>query len=418
MPKKEVKVLVEKDSKMAGKDKGTSGMAFFIVLASLLFLSNSAIAETRTEIYVRFFVEEYTDQASGYDSKVSCRVIALERVKRLLLEKWGMVLEGEMKARNFSLTKNKIIPLTAGLIRAEIIDEKWDGKTYYLKAGMGADPRDLIILIYNLRRDLNKTQELEETRKKADEAIEEVERLRRELGGPDAKEKNFVQYNRAINTLSAIDWMEKGFAWGIVGEQKEAIGAFTKVIELDPKNEKAFYNRGETYRNLGNLQLAIRDYDRAIELHPKDARLYGTRGIAYGSLGDHPQAIKDYDKAIELDPKDAEIYVARGISYRKLGNYQQSIQDYDQAIQLNFKDATVYFLRGLSYYNLGDCGQAIKDYDKAIELDPHYAMAYGARGMAYLKLGDQHKGFEELKIAARLGDEGAENYLKSEGIIR
>jgi tetratricopeptide (TPR) repeat protein len=401
---------------MQAKNKYLNRMAFSIVLASLLFLSNSAIAETRTEIHVKFFVEEFTDQASKYDSKDSCRVIGLEQVKRLLLGKWGTFLGHQNEVKIFQLTKSQIIILTAGLIKAEIIDEKWDGKTYYLKAAMAADPRDVITFMDNLRRDHHKTRELEETRKKADVAIKEVERLRKELGRLNAEKKDLAQYNQAINTLSAIDWIEKGFAWGIAGKQQEAIGAFTKVIELDPKNEKAFYNRGETYRILGNFRLAIRDYDRAIELHPKDAKPYGPRGVAYGSLGEHRQAIKDYDKAIELDPKDAEIYVARGISYRKLGNYQQSIQDYDQAIQLNLKDATVYFLRGFSYYNLGNYWQAIKDYDKAIELDPQYAMAYGARGMAYLKLGDKHKGFEELKIAARLGDEGAENYLRSEGI--
>ena len=187
-------------------------MAFSIVLASVIFLSNSAIAETRTEIHVKFFVEEFTDQASKYDTKVSCRVIALERAKRLLLEKWGMFLEGENEVRKFQLTKDQIIPLTAGLIKAEIIDEKWDGKTYYLKAGMAADPRDVIIFMDYLRRDYRKTKELKETRKKADEVIRDVERLRKELRKASAEKRELDQYNQAINTLSAIDWIEKGFA--------------------------------------------------------------------------------------------------------------------------------------------------------------------------------------------------------------
>jgi Flp pilus assembly protein TadD len=401
---------------MATKNIYTNKLAFSIILASSLFCANLVFAETRAEIVVRIFVEEYTYQASEYDSKVSCRVIALEQAKRLLLEKWGTFLEDETEVRNFQLTKDQIITLIAGLVRAKIIDEKWDGKTYYLKTVMATDPKDVIISIENLRRDRQKTKELEETRKKADEALKEVERLRKELETAKAEKPNLSQYKEAVKTLSAIDWVEKGFALGIAGEHQEAIGAFTKAIELNPKYAEAFYNRGEAYRILGNFRLAIRDYDKAIELNPTDAKPYGARGVAYGSLGEHRQAIRDYDKAIELDPTDAEIYVTRGVSYRKLGDYQQAIRDFDQAIQLNMKYATVYFLRGFAYYNLGNYWQAIKDYDTAIELDPQYAMAYGARGMAYLKLGNNHKGFEELKIAARLGDEGAENFLKSEGI--
>ena len=58
-----------------------------IALFSFLLLTNSALAETKT------FVREYTYQASEIDSKISCRIIALEQVKRLLLEEIGTYLE-------------------------------------------------------------------------------------------------------------------------------------------------------------------------------------------------------------------------------------------------------------------------------------------------------------------------------------
>jgi len=125
--------------------------------------------------------KEYFYQASEYDSKVSCRALALEQVKRLLLEELGTYLESETEVKNFQLTKDQIVILTAGIVQAEIIDEKWDGKTYYLKAKIAADPKEVIKSIDLLRQDRQKTKELEETKKKADEALREVERLRKEL---------------------------------------------------------------------------------------------------------------------------------------------------------------------------------------------------------------------------------------------
>jgi hypothetical protein len=104
------------------------GFISSIAFVFLFSIANLAFAETKV------FVEEYTYQASEYDSKVSCRALALEQVKRLLLEKLGTYLESETEVKNFQLTKDQIVILTAGIVTAEIVDEKWDGKAYYLKA--------------------------------------------------------------------------------------------------------------------------------------------------------------------------------------------------------------------------------------------------------------------------------------------
>ena len=53
----------------------------------LFFIPRLTVAETKT------FIKEYTYQASEYDSKVTCRTLALAQVKRLLLEELGTYLE-------------------------------------------------------------------------------------------------------------------------------------------------------------------------------------------------------------------------------------------------------------------------------------------------------------------------------------
>jgi len=89
-----------------------------IIFLSLLVFSAYAVAETKT------FVKEYSYQASEYDSKVSCRALALEQVKRLLLEELGTYLESETEVKNFQLTKDQIVILTAGIDSTEKNDEK------------------------------------------------------------------------------------------------------------------------------------------------------------------------------------------------------------------------------------------------------------------------------------------------------
>ena len=136
-----------------------------VLCLSLLAFSRPAIAETKV------FVEEYTYQASEADSKISSREIALEQIKRLLLEKLGTYLESETEIKNFRLTKDQIVILTAGIVRTEIIKERWDGKTYYIKAKIETDPKIVTTSIEKLRQNRKEMEELEKTKRKADDAV-------------------------------------------------------------------------------------------------------------------------------------------------------------------------------------------------------------------------------------------------------
>lgn len=357
-----------------------SNIARITLVFSLFLLSfpNFAFAETKT------FMKEYTYQAGDEDSKNSCRIISLREVKRLLLEELGTYLESLTEVQNFKLSKDQITTLTGGIVHTELIEEKWDGRTYWMKAKVQADPDDVVKAIDSLRKDRQKTRELEEIRKKSDALFKENERLRRELAtaSGEKKKQDTAAYNQTIKELNATEWFDKGYVAGNAGNWAEALTALSKAIELNPQFAMAYYNRGVAYRKLGNTNQAIKDYNKAIELNPQDAKAYVNRGVAYGELGNTNQAIKDYNRAIELNPKYAMAYNNRGITYGKLGNLNQ----------------------------------AIKDLNKAIELNPQLAEAHANRGVAYGKLGNTNQMIADMKIAARLGNRMAQDYLRKQGI--
>ena len=147
---------------------------------------------------------------------------------------------------------------------------------------------------------------------------------------------------------------------------------------------------------------AIADYDKAIELNPKDARAYYNRGNAKHQLKQHKEAIADYDKAIELNPKDAKAYYNRGNAKNELKQHKEAIADYNKAIELNPKDANAYNNRGVAKSNLKQHKEAIADYDKAIELKPEDAQAYYNRGLAYRELGKKEEADADSRTWAKL----------------
>ena len=48
----------------------------------------------------------------------------------------------------------------------------------------------------------------------------------------------------------------------------QAISKWNKVLETDPGNADAYYNRGVAYRKKGELEQAMSDYTKAMEIDP------------------------------------------------------------------------------------------------------------------------------------------------------
>jgi Flp pilus assembly protein TadD len=210
------------------------------------------------------------------------------------------------------------------------------------------------------------------------------------------KEILFAASTVVFVSLSLVTWTQVRY-W------QNSFTVFEHALRVTDNNFTAYYGRGTVFLNLGNYRQAIEDYDKVVEINPKYAEAYNNRGTAYSNLGSYRQAIGDYDRAIEINPKYEKAYNNRGVASKHLGNYQQAIGDYDKAIEINPKYAEAYNNRGTAYSNLGSYRQAIGDYDKAIEINPKYEKAYYNRGNAYLHLGNIRQASEDMKTAARLG---------------
>src|SRR3989304_104368 len=214
---------------------------FTLVLILFLILTSIASAETVT------FIKEYTYMASDIDSKVSSRAIALEQVKRALLEQLGAYLISETEVKNYQITRDQITTLAAGIVSAEVIDEKWDGRSYYLKAKIAADPKAVAKSVDALRKDVQKTKELEDSKKKAEEAMREVERLKKELELVKTDTIKQSAYANAIKDLSSTDWFDKGVVFGQSKNYADEVDAYTKAVKLNPQLAEAYINRGLAY---------------------------------------------------------------------------------------------------------------------------------------------------------------------------
>jgi superkiller protein 3 len=313
----------------------------------------------------------------------------------------------------------KIEAITAGIVEMKTLDEQWDGATYYIKAEMAVDPKDLERRIAEVLNDKQKTKDLEEARKRTLAAEAENARLRKELEATKDEEQRLAlqkTYTKAADVLSAEEYFTKGNNAYENGLYYIALEYYQKAIDINPNHADAYYNMGNAYHYLKNYAESIRCYQKAIDINPNYADAYYNMGIAYANLKNYNEALRHYQKAISIDPNYAAAYHNMGSAYIDLKNYAEAIRCYKKAIAINNPNhADAYYSMGNAYQYLKNYAEAIRCYKKAVELNPNYANAYINMGIAYAHLGNKKEHVKNYQQAARLGNSIAQEALREAG---
>ena len=165
--------------KTAGVEMRTSIQYSIRWTLAVLAVFSVSLAAASAAAEIRTFVKEYTYRASKADSKESSHTIAVREVTRLLLEALAADLKSITAARGLQLTKDEIAMLSIGVVKIEVQDERWDARTYWLKAKVATDPDEFIKRIDALRKDQEKTSELERISARSYKLLRENERLRK-----------------------------------------------------------------------------------------------------------------------------------------------------------------------------------------------------------------------------------------------
>ncbi len=187
---------------------------------------------------IRSFVRDYTYQASEVDSKQSCRVLATEQVKRMLLEELGTYLESHTEIVNHELTKDQINTMTAGIVKTSIVAEKWDGQNYWLQAKMDVDPDDVAASLKRMSKDKQEMSRLEKDRIQRDKTVSEIGNLRKDMEAGKDNPQKLKEYNEKVQQLKALQSMSSIFKAMIENKPEEGVQNFINIFGEMVKNSQ------------------------------------------------------------------------------------------------------------------------------------------------------------------------------------
>ena len=156
------------------------------------------------------------------------------------------------------------------------------------------------------------------------------------------------------------------------GQLGPAIGAYRKVLALDPQNFDALQLLGLACFQAGDPALAIETLDKALKLNKAYAPAFNNRGLAHQALRNWPEAQRDFSKAIALAPNYAEAFGNRGNVLREQGRIAEAIADQKKAIALNPNIPELHNNLGLACKDASQWDAALACFDKALSLRPPY----------------------------------------------
>jgi tetratricopeptide (TPR) repeat protein len=134
---------------------------------------------------------------------------------------------------------------------------------------------------------------------------------------------------------SADEYSQRGIARFEKNDLDGAIADFTKVIEMNGKEQEfCYYFRGMAHYRKGHPDQAILDLTKAISIKA-DPRFFDDRGNLLARQGELDRALADLNKAIELAPQYAKAYGDRGLVRLMRGEDAGAEQDFKKCFELD-----------------------------------------------------------------------------------
>lgn len=146
-------------------------------------------------------------------------------------------------------------------------------------------------------------------------------------------------------------------------EFERALDLYDQAITLNPLHAEAYYRRGNTLKDLGQLRAAVASYDKAILIKPDYAHAYCNRGVVQQALELRSDALSSYDLAISHDPLDARTHYNRALLLQDCSRWEEALQSYDKAIAADPAFADAQYNRAVALLSCGDFGRGWANYE-------------------------------------------------------
>jgi len=189
----------------------------------------------------------------------------------------------------------------------------------------------------------------------------------------------------ALDNKQVLAWRAKGVVAGSKQKYSDAEAAFSKWVELDPKNEDALVARGSARLVLGRFTDSLTDFDAAMLMGPT-ARVRMLRATALIGVGRSDDGLAEADRAVQAEPNENSIRWARAQFRAQLAKRDLAMEDLNELIKRSPK--ADYYIERAALWQSADRAKREADVEAALRLDPKSEKALAYRAAAEIEAGD------------------------------
>jgi len=163
------------------------------------------------------------------------------------------------------------------------------------------------------------------------------------------------------------------------GEQKykDAIVSFDAILEFEPDNVDALFNKGKALDQIGNNDEGMSYMKKALEIEPDNVDVLTYLSAELAKSGRLEEAKIHYEKILEVEPDNVDALGFKGDELVRSGNS---------------KDGLVYFERALEIAPYKRDFSGIPYFDRVLEIEPDNVDALNAKGSSMVMLGRSEVG--------------------------
>ncbi|KAG2176381.1 hypothetical protein INT43_005615 [Umbelopsis isabellina] len=228
-------------------------------------------------------------------------------------------------------------------------------------------------------------------------------------------------------------WYGIGILYDRFGSLEHAEEAFSAVIRIDPKFEKAneiYFRLGIIYKQQGKYDLSLqcfkyilgspprplteydiwfqtghvyeqqREYQSAKEAYelvlaenPDHAKVLQQLGWLYhqqtASFANQVMAVQYLTRSLKSDDSDPQSWYLLGRCYMAEQNYNKAYEAYQQAVYRDSRNPTFWCSIGVLYFQINQYRDALDAYSRAIRLNPYISEVWYDLGTLYESCNNQ-----------------------------
>ena len=225
------------------------------------------------------------------------------------------------------------------------------------------------------------------------------------MTGPAPSERDLAVIRslaRRIDPFDAGAHNNIGVLYYQKGLTPDAISAFLRALELDPRMQVAKDNLEIAYHATGYYDRRVAELRDRLRHSADDRDARWELGRTYASLGHFQEAIEEFETLLLRHPDDVPSLLQYGLALRGSGNLEAATLAFSRARTLDPESPVILFYLGESYYNRGLSEQAREALDEALARNPDHADAHYLLAFVYGDLGDHERARAATKRATAL----------------